>query len=83
LFDPHLNVRLGVLYLSSLLNQFGDLRYALAAYQYGPVRVSLVRRGESEEPICFWKYTNSVLSAYRRLSRQARTIAVEGLESEG
>lgn len=40
LFDPAVNLKLGVRYLAHLRNRFGDLRTALTAYNYGPTRVS-------------------------------------------
>jgi len=39
LFDPVLNVRLGTWYLRYLLDRFGDVEAALAAYNAGPTRV--------------------------------------------
>jgi soluble lytic murein transglycosylase-like protein len=40
LYDPVINLRLGLEYLSQLVRQFGDMRTALTAYNYGPTRVS-------------------------------------------
>lgn len=37
--DPHNNINLGVQYLSTLYNKFGEVEYALAAYNAGPSRV--------------------------------------------
>jgi len=46
LYDPVVNVRLGVRYLEQLVARFGDLPTALAAYNAGPTRVqSLLREG--------------------------------------
>lgn len=46
LFDPETNVRIGVAYLRELLDRYGDVRTALAAYNWGPGRVDKrVRRG--------------------------------------
>jgi soluble lytic murein transglycosylase len=44
LLDPELNVRYGSWYLRNLLDRFGDLRAALAAYHAGPGNVDLWRR---------------------------------------
>jgi soluble lytic murein transglycosylase len=47
LFDPALNVRLGVRYLERLMRRYPDLRIALAAYNWGPGHISgRLRRGE-------------------------------------
>ena len=48
LFDPVANVRLGVRYLEELVCRFGSVSTALAAYNWGPTRISQrLRRGES------------------------------------
>jgi soluble lytic murein transglycosylase-like protein len=36
LFDPLVNVRLGVAYLEQLSNRYGEVSTALAAYNWGP-----------------------------------------------
>jgi len=47
LFDPVLNVRLGVAYLERLRARYGNLSIALTAYNWGPTRVSdMLRRSE-------------------------------------
>jgi soluble lytic murein transglycosylase len=46
LFDPIVNVRLGVAYLRQLSNRYEDLTTALAAYNWGPGRIDRrIRRG--------------------------------------
>jgi soluble lytic murein transglycosylase len=40
LYNPQLNIRLGVTYLSDMLDKFGRIEYAAAAYNGGPGRVS-------------------------------------------
>jgi soluble lytic murein transglycosylase len=40
LFDPAVNLKLGVRYLAHLRHRFGDMKTALTAYNYGPTRVS-------------------------------------------
>jgi soluble lytic murein transglycosylase len=45
LFDPAINVKLGIYYLSRLINDFKDPGLALTAYNYGPSYIrSLVER---------------------------------------
>ena len=47
LFDPVVNVRLGVTYLERLRARYGSLSIALTAYNWGPTRVSdMLRRSE-------------------------------------
>ena len=47
LFDPVANVRLGVAYLERLRARYGSLSIALAAYNWGPTRVSeMLRRSQ-------------------------------------
>ena len=63
LFDPYLNVQLGVQYLAMLHHRFPDLAIALTAYNYGPTRVrSLLSRGQ-QLPL---KYARKVLTHYNR-----------------
>ena len=48
LFDPVANVRLGVTYLDELIHRFGDVEVALAAYNWGPTRISqMMTRGRA------------------------------------
>lgn len=39
LFNPQLNIKLGTAYLAEMLNKFGKIEYAAAAYNGGPGRV--------------------------------------------
>jgi soluble lytic murein transglycosylase len=62
LFDAPTNVRLGIAYLRELLDRYGDVSTALAAYNWGPTRVSsLLRRGREVPKV----YPGRVLSAFR------------------
>lgn len=46
LFDPVVNVRLGVAYLKQLTDRFGNVSTALAAYNWGPGHIDRrIRRG--------------------------------------
>lgn len=63
LFDPYLNISLGVRYLAKLQKRFGTLEVALTAYNHGPTRVDdLLRRGE---PLPMG-YAQRVLNQYRQ-----------------
>jgi soluble lytic murein transglycosylase-like protein len=44
--DPVENIRGGIAYLAGLLHTYGDLRYALIAYNAGPTHANQVIRGE-------------------------------------
>lgn len=47
LFNPYLNIRMGIYYLSRLIHDFKDIRTALTAYNYGPTYVrGLIERKE-------------------------------------
>jgi soluble lytic murein transglycosylase-like protein len=49
LFDPVANVHLGVVYLQGLIERYGSLTTALAAYNWGPTRIA--ERLERGDPI--------------------------------
>ena len=62
LFDPLLNVRLGIAYLEQLESRYGSMPVALAAYNWGPGRIdSRIRRGVALPVV----YSGSVLATYR------------------
>lgn len=66
LFDPHLNVKMGLYYLSKLLLRFGDLRVALTAYNFGPNYVRKRLKTKRKLPS---RYSRKVLKAYREFSQ--------------
>jgi soluble lytic murein transglycosylase-like protein len=62
LFDPLLNVRLGIAYLVQLESRYGSMKTALAAYNWGPGHIdSRIRHGVAL-PV---GYSGSVLATYR------------------
>ena len=61
LFDPNLNVRLGVRYLTRMIDRFGDVDTALAAYNFGPTRIARAIRRGRPVPV---RYAASVHRAY-------------------
>jgi len=66
LFDPIANVRLGVAYLSRLLDRYdGDISAALAAYNWGPGHIDGRLRDGTPLPAA---YRDLVLRAYGRQS---------------
>ena len=62
LFDPVVNVRLGVAYLEYLRARYGNLAIALAAYNWGPTRISEMLRRSQPIPV---GYSQRVLEACR------------------
>ena len=61
LFDPLINVRMGIAYLKQLESRYGNIATALAAYNWGPGRIdSKIRRGVAL-PV---SYSGSVLATY-------------------
>ena len=71
LFDPPANVQLGVAYLRQLIGRYGDVETALAAYNWGPTRISArLRRGEAL-PV---KYPSRVLAAVGSNALRAQPI---------
>jgi soluble lytic murein transglycosylase len=64
LFNPFLNLRMGIHYLSQLILDFDDLRIALVAYNYGPTYVkSLIERRE-RIPVHYYR---KILTTYQTL----------------
>jgi soluble lytic murein transglycosylase-like protein len=64
LFNPFLNIRMGVYYLSQLTRHFNDPRIALTAYNYGPTYVQdLIERNEGLPH----NYYRRILSVYHAL----------------
>lgn len=62
LFDPYVNIRLGIHYLHDLNKRFGNLHTALAAYNFGPTKVRRwIRRGKKLPT----RYANKVMRSYQ------------------
>jgi soluble lytic murein transglycosylase-like protein len=62
LFDPAVNVRLGVDYLRELIDRYGSVETALAAYNWGPSRIAeRIRLGQSVPAT----YSDKVMGAAR------------------
>lgn len=69
LFDPYLNIKLGIHYLYTLYLKFGDIKLALTAYNYGPGAVlRMIRSGEKVPS----GYVDKVLGFYHRFKRTKR-----------
>ena len=64
LFNPYLNIRIGIYYLSQLMLDFKDVGMALTAYNYGPTYVrGLIDRKERIPH----NYSRRVLTAYKSI----------------
>ena len=68
LFDPILNVRMGVAYLRELANRFGSIELALAAYNWVPGHIHRRLRRGTPVPVV---YPRLVLDAYAEKARQS------------
>lgn len=64
LFNPFLNLRMGIHYLSQLIHHFDDLRIALVAYNYGPTYVKGLLERRQRLPGEFYR---KVLTTYHTL----------------
>jgi soluble lytic murein transglycosylase len=68
-YDPEVNIRLGLYYLSQLILQFRDLKVALAAYNFGPTYI----REKIEQGLPLpTQYANKVLQKYYKLSQTSQ-----------
>jgi soluble lytic murein transglycosylase len=64
LFNPYLNIKIGIYYLSRLILDFKDIRIALTAYNYGPTYVKgLIDRKEKIPS----NYYRKILTAYQNI----------------
>jgi soluble lytic murein transglycosylase-like protein len=65
--DPIVNLRVGVSYLAYLKEMFGDVRVALAAYNWGPARIRQMIAAKEKIPS---EYATKVLTVQRSLEDQ-------------
>lgn len=64
LFNPFLNIRMGIHYLSQLILDFDDLRVALVAYNYGPTYVKGLIERRQRIPSHYYR---KVLTTYQTI----------------
>ena len=76
IYDPEVNIRLGLYYLSRLILQFQDLKVALAAYNFGP---TFIREQIKQGMPLPTQYANKVLKKYRKLSQKILTQETNSL----
>ncbi|HNR65091.1 MAG TPA: lytic transglycosylase domain-containing protein [Atribacterota bacterium] len=63
LLNPEKNIRIGIHYLSMLYDDFGDIKLALTAYNYGPFKVQEFINEDNNIPN---GYTEKILKYYAR-----------------
>ena len=64
LFNPFLNIRLGIYYLSQLILDFHDLKLAMTAYNYGPTYVKGLIENKQKIPLTYYR---KILTVYQGL----------------
>jgi hypothetical protein len=79
LFDPFLNIQLGIHYLYTLYLKFGDVELALTAYNYGPGNVFRWLRAGEKIPT---KYAKKVLASYEELIGLQKPELKEGSKNQ-
>lgn len=79
--DPSVNINVGASYLAYLIDMFGNVEVALAAYNWGPTRIR--QKVEAREPVPS-KYADKVLNVHRSLESQLALngkLAADGIEA--
>lgn len=82
LFDPFINIKLGVHYLWTLYLKFGDLSLALTAYNHGPGKVIRWIKAGEEIPT---DYAEKVFTYYREFlnyGKEKKGISGKGAETQ-
>lgn len=64
LFNPYLNIKMGIYYLTQLTKDFNDIRLALAAYNYGPTYIKGLMEKKEGIPL---NYNRKFLTAYQNI----------------
>jgi hypothetical protein len=64
LFNPILNIRMGIYYLSRLILDFNDLALAIAAYNNGPTYIKSLIERKQRIPV---RYYRRILAVYQSL----------------
>nr|WP_312219079.1 lytic transglycosylase domain-containing protein [Sphingobium yanoikuyae] len=74
-YEPRANILAGAAYLREMIDRYGDLRLALAAYNAGPGRVDAYRKGARALPAETLAYVARI-TAKREADARDRVIAV-------
>lgn len=64
LFNPFHNIKMGIYYLTKLINDFEDVKIALVAYNYGPSYVKNLIDRKQKVPLHYYK---RLISTYQNL----------------
>jgi soluble lytic murein transglycosylase-like protein len=64
LFNPYLNIKMGIYYLTQLTKDFNDIGLALAAYNYGPSYIKSLIEKKEGIPL---NYNRKFLTAYQNI----------------
>lgn len=70
LYDPFINVKLGIHYLSFLNDRFDNTEEALAAYNYGPAKIAKIRKWRTKP-----RYVRKVLDFADYLKKESIILA--------
>lgn len=70
-YNPRQNMEGGTRYLKQLMRDFGDIRLALMAYNWGPGNVRSYLRGRKRPPAETRNYVPAVLAFYRQFGGRA------------
>ncbi len=73
LYTPCINIDAGSRYLKQLLDRYGDLQMALAAYNYGPGRIKTEMNWATIPPGARW-YSRYIYDHYRYITRDAPVV---------
>jgi soluble lytic murein transglycosylase len=82
LFDSELNIELGTAYLSELIEEFGKVDEALAAYNAGPSGARKIFAKRASRVRFMAGYPKKVLSEFRKLEREAEARMARSEEEE-
>ncbi len=64
LFNPFLNIRMGIYYISRLILDFNDMELAMTAYNYGPAYVKGLLERKERIPLTYYR---KLLAVYQNL----------------
>jgi len=64
LFNPFLNIRMGIHYLTQLISDFKDVGLGLEAYNHGPTKVKALVDRKRKVPLLFYQ---KILTTYENL----------------